>query len=128
VPSGIELESSLRGSMVSETRKAQKRADYHKHKVSRLAQIKVYEEANPEKIAYRNQAQQARKRGIPFLFTLDEWIAWWGADFSKRGNKQHDLQMCRKGDSGAYELDNVYKDTAMNNGILAGSQCRTSFS
>ena len=51
------------------------------------------------------------KRNIDFQFTYDEWIAWWGDDFDKRGTAEDDLVMARFNDVGPYHPDNVYKTT-----------------
>ena len=49
------------------------------------------------------------KRGIPFLFTFEQWSEWWLTDdrWSRRGRKAGQLQMGRKGNSGPYSPDNV---------------------
>jgi hypothetical protein len=59
--------------------------------------------------AYGNQKSGAEKRGIPFLFTFEQWSEWWLTDdrWSRRGRKAGQLQMGRKGNSGPYSLDNV---------------------
>lgn len=65
--------------------------------------------------AYAKHKYRAKKYGIPFHFTFEEWFEWWGVDIDKRGNLKDSLCMCRKGDKGAYEIGNVYKDTRSNN-------------
>ena len=59
--------------------------------------------------AYRIQKHSAAKRGIPFLFTFEQWSEWWLTDdrWSRRGRKAGQLQMGRKGNSGPYSPDNV---------------------
>ena len=61
------------------------------------------------KAAYRNHKHIAIKRGIPFLFTFEQWSEWWLTDdrWSRRGRKAGQLQMGRKGNSGPYSPDNV---------------------
>lgn len=71
--------------------------------------------ANPKRIAFSGQKNNAKKRGIEFLFTLDEWIDWWGDDFALRGRNPSDLCMARIGDQGAYEIGNVVKATCYDN-------------
>ena len=78
---------------------------------------KQYREANPKRTAFNKQKHHAKKRGIPFLITLDEWIEWWGDDFDKRGKGALDLHMGRREDTGPYELDNIIKITASENHI-----------
>jgi hypothetical protein len=70
---------------------------------------------NPERRAFRNHKSGAKKRGIEFKFTFDEWIDWWGADFDNRGSHYGGLCMARYNDEGAYEPDNVYKATMTEN-------------
>ena len=59
--------------------------------------------------AYASHKRSARKRGIPFLFTFEQWSEWWLTDdrWSRRGRKAGQLQMGRKGNSGPYSPDNV---------------------
>jgi hypothetical protein len=65
--------------------------------------------------AYASQRHNALQRGIEWLFELDSWIAWWGDDFYKRGNKVGQLMMCRYGDVGPYSPTNCCKGTAKDN-------------
>ena len=57
----------------------------------------------------------AKRRGIEFMFTYDEWIAWWGDDIDNRGNAPDNLCMSRYGDVGPYHPDNVFKNTISKN-------------
>ena len=59
--------------------------------------------------AYTNQKSSAKRFGIPFLFTFEQWSEWWLTDdrWSRRGRKAGQLQMGRKGNSGPYSPDNV---------------------
>ena len=61
------------------------------------------------KAAYGNHKHIAIKRGIPFLFTFEQWSEWWLMDdrWSRRGRKAGQLQMGRKGDSDPYSPDNI---------------------
>src|SRR5258708_22856040 len=61
------------------------------------------------KAAYGNHKHIAIKRGIPFLFTFEQWSEWWLTDdrWSRRGRKAGQLQMGRKGNSGPYAPENV---------------------
>lgn len=61
--------------------------------------------------AFSQHKYNAKRRGIEFLFTREEWWAWWQEDgrWSKRGNSSMDhLVMARFGDMGPYHPDNVY--------------------
>jgi hypothetical protein len=59
--------------------------------------------------AYINQRRSATKSRIAFLFTLDQWFAWWLTDdrWSRRGRKAGQFQMGRKDNRGPYSPDNV---------------------
>ena len=57
--------------------------------------------------AYSNQKHSAKKLGIPFLFTFEQWSEWWHDRWSQRGRMAGQLQMGRKGNSGPYSPDNV---------------------
>lgn len=64
----------------------------------------------------------AKKRGIDFHLTFDEWDAWWlknGVDknHSTGPSLGDSMCMCRYGDSGAYELGNIYCATRRQNSI-----------
>ena len=61
--------------------------------------------------AYRNQKALARKRGITWEFTLDEWLEWWGDDIAHRGSRKGQLCMARYNDTGPYAEWNVRKCT-----------------
>jgi hypothetical protein len=59
--------------------------------------------------AYASHRRGARKRGIPFQFTFEQWSEWWLTDnrWSRRGRKAGQLQMGRKSNSGPYSPDNI---------------------
>src|SRR5271166_5158352 len=62
--------------------------------------------------AFYTHKHDAKRRGISFRFSRDEWIRWWfvnlGFDWlNKRGRKKGQCVMSRFGDLGAYEWDNV---------------------
>ena len=62
---------------------------------------------------FRGHAKGAKKRGITFLFTFDEWMGiWWGSGhWFERGCKKGQFVMCRTGDVGPYAIGNVRIDT-----------------
>lgn len=68
-------------------------------------------------VNYYGQKSMANKRGIEWEFTLYSWIEWWvnTGHFHERGVNNHQYQMCRKNDTGAYSVENVYCDTGLNN-------------
>lgn len=65
--------------------------------------------------AYRSQRGGARRRGIAFKLTFEEWLRWWGEDIERRGRGECDLQMQRIADAGAYELGSIKKGTPREN-------------
>jgi len=63
--------------------------------------------------SYQGQRYQARRRGIPFLLTFDEWYNWWlqqGVDKNQPSppKSSSTLCMCRIADVGPYALNNIY--------------------
>lgn len=66
--------------------------------------------------AYNSQRFNARKRGVAWNMTFWEWWTIWqeSGKWEQRGRGQGYV-MCRKGDCGAYEVGNVFIDTAINN-------------
>lgn len=73
--------------------------------------------------AFRAQRDAAKHRQIDFLFTLDQWWAWWQTydhehgcvRWDRRGRSKTDLVMARFGDVGPYSADNVYCATQSKN-------------
>ena len=67
---------------------------------------------NPIRRAYKAQADSSKQRGIPFLFTYEEWCRWWFSHlgphwFKMRGRGRGKYQMARFGDDGPYVDGNV---------------------
>ena len=61
---------------------------------------------------YRQHRGTAKSRGIPFLFSFQDWVAWWnhhlGPDWmSKRGSGKGQYVMGRYNDTGPYMPGNV---------------------
>lgn len=76
---------------------------------------------DPVKIAFSGHVVRARRRGIEFHFTFEEWVKWWedhlGPDWlKKRGLRKDQYQMARNGDTGPYAAWNVQCKTATANG------------
>lgn len=61
------------------------------------------------KQAFQNQKSGAKRRGIGWELTFDQWFEWWGEDIDRRGSGHGDLQMQRVADSGPYALGNIRK-------------------
>jgi hypothetical protein len=97
----------------SEHSREMQRARFRKWKAAnpeRAAEIqRSYAANHPEKVAYTRQRLQARKRGIEWLFTFDEWWAVWEASgkWKQRGTHKGQYGMSRFGDKGPYAATNV---------------------
>lgn len=59
---------------------------------------------------YSMQKCIARKRGIDFNFTFEDWLSFWQASghWEQRGRNKGQYVMSRYGDVGPYELGNVF--------------------
>jgi hypothetical protein len=77
----------------------------------------MMEKSSKQYQAFRSHRNNARHRGIPFLFTFEQWLEWWMKDsrWEKRGRRGGDLVMARNGDVGPYSPDNVYCTTSAGN-------------
>lgn len=69
--------------------------------------------------AFRAQRSNAKRRGIEWRLTFEQWLAWWGDGLPKRGVKAWSLQMQRMHDAGAYELGNIVKGRPADNARTA---------
>lgn len=65
--------------------------------------------------AYYSQRSNSKQRGIPFNLTLWEWWSIWRDSGKWDERSPTGYVMCRNGDIGAYEVGNVFIDTAINN-------------
>lgn len=72
-------------------------------------QAYTWRAANPEKYAYGKHKQHAKKRGVPFLLTFEEWWSIWDTSgkWLLRGHCRGQYVMARYGDRGGYEVGNV---------------------
>lgn len=109
-------------------RDAERQREYRKaNKEAVAAGKRAYRKANKEAIAeslreyfttpkgkYSKHKTSARRRGIPFLLTFDEWWGVWEPHWHLLDGKGN-LHMCRAADVGGYELGNVRIDTKGNN-------------
>ena len=71
----------------------------------------------PMRVEFTGQKISARKRGIEFLMTYDEWLGIWQASgrLDQRGRRRGEYVMARFGDVGPYAVDNVYISTVSDN-------------
>lgn len=67
--------------------------------------------------AYHDQKSTAKRRGIEFKITFEDWKKWWinTGKAENRGRNKGCYQMCRFNDEGAYELENIYCATITEN-------------
>lgn len=72
------------------------------------------------KQGYTRSKADAKRRGIEFHFTFEEWKQWWDetGKWDLRGKTKGCYQMCRVNDEGPYKLGNVYCDTVEANSSL----------
>jgi hypothetical protein len=70
---------------------------------------------------YHVQKNGAKRRGIDFLLTFEQWWNFWKDSWNKRGKGKDALVMCRYGDTGPYSVDNIYMDSYSNNSRLAST-------
>lgn len=59
--------------------------------------------------AYAAQERGAKRRGIAWEFSFEEWLSWWGDDIDRRGSREFQLQMQRNQNAGPYAAWNVRK-------------------
>ncbi len=66
---------------------------------------------------YLQQRAQARMRKVPFTLTLTEWIKIWAdsGKWEQRGIGKNQYCMSRVGDTGGYEVGNVFIQLSSNN-------------
>lgn len=68
---------------------------------------------------YHVHKNGAKRRGVGFLLSFEEWWGIWEPFWGMRGKGKDCLVMCRYMDEGPYSKDNVYIDTYSNNCKLA---------
>jgi hypothetical protein len=71
---------------------------------------------------YKAQKSNARTRGISFMLTFEQWMAIWteSGKLEQRGRGAEKFCMCRIGDVGPYEVENVFIGTGREN-VRAGN-------
>lgn len=80
-----------------------------KNLASGKERARKWAENNPERAAFKSQRNRAKRRGIPFLMTFDEWWKVWqdSGRWDQRGRLEGQYVMARFGDSGPYAINNV---------------------
>ncbi len=81
-------------------------------KYPRIPSLKTKTIRNLPYRAYNTQKQGAKRRGVRWYFTFENWVQWWetklGPDWmKKRGKAINQYQMARKKDEGPYAAWNV---------------------
>jgi hypothetical protein len=73
---------------------------------------------HPHWRAYRDQRYAARRRGIAFKLTFEQWLSIWKTSrrLSQRGKQKNQYVMARPGDRGPYAVGNVKIVTINRNG------------
>jgi len=68
---------------------------------------------------YQEHKYGAKKRGLPFELTFEEWYDIWqkSGKWELRGQGKNAYVMSRIGDKGGYTLGNVFIQTASQNSI-----------
>lgn len=68
-------------------------------------------------ICFRDHRAGAKRRGIPFELTFEQWLTIWqdSGHLHERGVAGHQYVMARKGDKGPYSVSNVKIVTAKQN-------------
>ena len=102
---------------VKDRKNAQARKRYAERKALGLIGKRKWAEQNPKMDAYVKHKSKAKKRGVEFLLTFEEWRDWWGSDWDQRGRTKNKLVMGRYGDTGPYALGNIYKTTQEGNSV-----------
>lgn len=69
------------------------------------------------KAKYIFNRKEAKKRGIKWNLTFEEWWKLWSdsGHWEERGYGKNKYCLCRKKDLGNYEVGNIYIDLATNN-------------
>jgi hypothetical protein len=72
---------------------------------------------NDPQVKYLKHKNNAAVRGVPFLFTFEEWWDIWqqSGKWEQRGKKKGQYVMSRYGDIGPYSIDNVFIQLAQYN-------------
>ena len=80
-----------------------------KQREYRTAHSRAWRAANPSRSSYIQQKSNAKRRGIPFLLTFEDWWAIWQASgkWEQRGKLAGQYVMARYGDVGPYASGNV---------------------
>lgn len=72
---------------------------------------------NKSKQQYHNHKARAKRKGIPFELTFEQWYKIWldSGHYHEKGTKHGQYVMSRYHDQGGYTIDNVYIQTVGDN-------------
>ena len=72
---------------------------------------------NKSKQQYHNHKARAKRKGIPFELTFEQWYKIWldSGHYHEKGTKHGQYVMSRYQDKGGYTIDNVYIQTVGDN-------------
>jgi hypothetical protein len=65
-------------------------------------------ELSEAKRRFSNHKSNAKRRGIGFELTFEQWMQVWGDKLDRMGTGRDQYGMCRAMDSGPYAVDNVF--------------------
>jgi hypothetical protein len=74
-------------------------------------------ELNKSKQQYHNHKARAKRKGIPFELTFDQWLKIWldSGHYYEKGTKRGQYVMSRYKDQGGYTINNVHIQTVGDN-------------
>lgn len=90
-------------------------AAYRREPNAHATRTAAYAAKHPANRKYLTHLRNATARGIPWEFTFQTWMDWWGDDFDKRGSRRGQLVMARRWDTGPYSPNNCIKTTCSAN-------------
>lgn len=73
---------------------------------------------------FSSARSKARRAGVSWNLSFDEWLEWWGKDLDKMGRGQNDLRMVRISESEPFSLENLRKVDAIQLGKILSSRHR----
>lgn len=77
-------------------------------------------ELSEYKEKYRDNASRAKRRGIAFRLTFEEWLGLWAEHIKERGPYRGQYVLCRKNDQGDYVIGNCYIAHGTHNSSVRG--------
>lgn len=124
-------ENKIKDSIEKRSNKYIKRYRYAKtaeyEELVKIGELMIQNGSNPAQTpigAFYQHRANARYRGIEWNLTLWDWWKIWNdsGKWELRGRRHNEYQMCRCGDEGPYQKDNVYIDFSHNNAALGGAK------